>query len=158
MIFDNRLLFRQIQNYAFLRGFTSRSAKSCSRFLSIIILLSVAPVSARSAVHSYMKRISFQYAGSPCVSSARRDTWLRDAATKICVAAGITFEPMRRLMQTENISYYRLANEGIDAQTLQRIRHDRPVTTETLGKLCAIMHCQPGDLIEYLEEENQIKK
>ena len=65
----------------------------------------------------------------------------------------ITFEPMRRLMQTENISYYRLANEGIDAQT-----HDRPVTTETLGKLCAIMHCQPGDLIEYLEEENQIKK
>ena len=57
----------------------------------------------------------------------------------------ITFEPMRRLMQTENISYY-------------RIRHDRPVTTETLGKLCAIMHCQPGDLIEYLEEENQIKK
>ena len=63
----------------------------------------------------------------------------------------ITFEPMRRLMQTENISYYRLANEGIDAQTL-------PVTTETLGKLCAIMHCQPGDLIEYLEEENQIKK
>ena len=24
----------------------------------------------------------------------------------------ITFEPMRRLMQTENISYYRLANEG----------------------------------------------
>ena len=70
----------------------------------------------------------------------------------------ITFEPMHRLMQTENISYYRLANEGIDAQTLQRIRHDRPVTTETLGKLCAIMHCQPGDLIEYLEEENQIKK
>ena len=55
----------------------------------------------------------------------------------------ITFEPMRRLMQTENISYYRLANEGIDAQTLQRIRHDRPITTETLGKLCAIMHCQP---------------
>lgn len=70
----------------------------------------------------------------------------------------ITFEPMRRLMQTENISYYRLANEVIDAQTLQRIRHDRPITTETLGKLCAIMHCQPGDLIEYLEEENQIKK
>ena len=50
----------------------------------------------------------------------------------------ITVEPMRRLMQTENISYYRLANEGIDAQTLQRIRHDRPITTETLGKLCAI--------------------
>lgn len=56
-------------------------------------------------------------------------------------------------MEQKNISFYRLANEGIDAQTLQRIRHDRPVTTETLGKLCEIMDCQPGDLIEYLKEE-----
>ena len=56
-------------------------------------------------------------------------------------------------MEQKNISFYRLANEGIDAQALQRIRHDRPVTTETLGKLCEIMDCQPGDLIEYLKEE-----
>lgn len=55
-------------------------------------------------------------------------------------------------MEKHCISFYRLANEGIDAQTLQRIRHDRPITTETLGRLCAIMHCQPGDLIEYIEE------
>lgn len=65
----------------------------------------------------------------------------------------ISFRPMRKLMEQKNISFYRLANEGIDAQTLQRIRHDRPVTTETLGKLCEIMDCQPGDLIEYLKEE-----
>ncbi|WP_158557760.1 helix-turn-helix domain-containing protein [Ruthenibacterium lactatiformans] len=54
-------------------------------------------------------------------------------------------------MEQKKISFYRLANEGIDAQTLQRIRHDKPVTTETLGKLCEIMECQPGELIEYLK-------
>ena len=70
----------------------------------------------------------------------------------------ITFEPMRRLMQTENISYYRLANEGIDAQTLQRIRHDRPITPETLGQPCAILPCQPGPPTEHIAEEHQIKK
>jgi putative transcriptional regulator len=59
---------------------------------------------------------------------------------------------MRQYMEQHQISFYRLANEGIDAQTLQRLRHDRPVTTETLGKLCRIMNCQPGDLIEYLPE------
>lgn len=64
----------------------------------------------------------------------------------------ISFRPMRQYMEKHCISFYRLANEGIDAQTLQRIRHDRPITTETLGRLCAIMHCQPGDLIEYIEE------
>lgn len=54
-------------------------------------------------------------------------------------------------MESHKISYYHLANEGIDPQTLQRIRHDRPVTTDTLGKLCSIMHCQPGDLIAWEE-------
>ena len=55
-------------------------------------------------------------------------------------------------MEQHHISFYRLANEGIDAQTLQRICHNRPVTTETLGKLCAIMGCQPGDLIDYQKD------
>lgn len=65
----------------------------------------------------------------------------------------VSFGPMRQYMARYHISYYRLANEGIDAQTLHRIRHDRPVTTETLGKLCDILKCQPGDLIEYIKEE-----
>ena len=65
----------------------------------------------------------------------------------------ISFRPMREYMQNNHISYYRLGNEGIDAQTLQRIRHDQPITTTTLGMLCKIMHCQPGDLIEYVDED-----
>lgn len=62
---------------------------------------------------------------------------------------------MRRYMQEHQISYYYLANEGIESQTLQRIRHDRPVTTTTLGKLCRIMHCTPADLICYQESEDE---
>ncbi|MCC8122329.1 MAG: helix-turn-helix transcriptional regulator [Oscillospiraceae bacterium] len=58
---------------------------------------------------------------------------------------------MRQFMKDHNISYYALANHGIDAQTLQRIRHDKPVSTETLEKLCRIMKCQPCDLLIYIE-------
>ena len=65
----------------------------------------------------------------------------------------ISFRPMRQYMTEHNISYYRLANEGIDAQTLQRIRYDKPISTETLEKLCRILNCQPGDLIEYTDNE-----
>ena len=64
----------------------------------------------------------------------------------------ISFRPMRKYMERHHIFYYRLGNEGIDAQTLQRIRHDQPVTTTTLDSLCRIMDCQPGDLIEYVKE------
>ena len=65
----------------------------------------------------------------------------------------ISFAPMREFMKKNGISYYYLANQGIESGTLQRIRHDQNVTTDTLGKLCCIMHCTPADLICYLEDE-----
>ena len=66
----------------------------------------------------------------------------------------MTFEPMRAYMKEHGISYYHLANQGIDPATLHRIRHNRSVTTETRGRLCQIMGCQPADLIAYLPETN----
>ena len=67
-------------------------------------------------------------------------------------AMAISFAPMREYMKTHNVSYYFLANQGIDSATLHRIRHDLNITTETLGKLCKIMNCQPADLIMYLDD------
>lgn len=61
----------------------------------------------------------------------------------------ITFQPMREYMEKNRISYYFLANQGVDPQTLQRIRHDKPITTDTLGRLCAILNCRPEQLITY---------
>lgn len=61
-------------------------------------------------------------------------------------------------MEKNHTSFYRLANSGIDAQTLQRIRHNKPVTTDTLGRLCFIMNCQPSDLIEYDRDDNDAPK
>ena len=65
----------------------------------------------------------------------------------------ISFAPMRQYMKKHKISYYYLANQGLEAPTLHRIRHDQPITTETLGKICKIMKCQPADLIEYIEND-----
>ncbi len=70
-------------------------------------------------------------------------------------AMAISFAPMRKYMKENNISYYYLANEGVESATLHRIRHDRNITTDTLGKICEIMKCQPADLICYLEEEHK---
>jgi len=67
----------------------------------------------------------------------------------------ISFEPMRNYMKKHNVSYYFLANEGIESKTLQRIRHDRSITITTLAKICKILNCQPGQLIEYIEEPKE---
>ena len=62
----------------------------------------------------------------------------------------ISFEPMRTYMKNNHISYYYLSNQGIDPQTLQRIRHDKAITTDTLAELCSILNCSPGQLIEFV--------
>jgi putative transcriptional regulator len=51
-------------------------------------------------------------------------------------------------------SSYRLRKEGIlPESTLTRIRQGTPLNTETINVICQLCHCQPGDLLEYVEEE-----
>jgi putative transcriptional regulator len=69
------------------------------------------------------------------------------------VYLAISFAPMRQYMKDHKISYYYLGNQGIESPTLHRIRHDEPITTETLDKLCKIMKCQPADLLEYRDDD-----
>lgn len=40
---------------------------------------------------------------------------------------------------------------------LQQMRSDKLVTQDTLDKLCAILECQPGFLLEYVPDENSNK-
>ena len=35
---------------------------------------------------------------------------------------------------------------------LQKLRHEQMVSWNTLETLCRLLKCQPGDLIEYVEE------
>lgn len=70
----------------------------------------------------------------------------------------ISYEPMRKYMKEHKISYYFLAEQGIESPTLHRIRHDKPITTKTLGKICRILKCQPGELIEYIEDKEDENK
>lgn len=47
------------------------------------------------------------------------------------------------------------ADQGIDAGTLQRLRHDGVVTTKTLANLCRIMHGTPAERICHAEEREE---
>lgn len=41
----------------------------------------------------------------------------------------------------------------IPESTMQKLRTNGAVTTETLDKLCELLRCQPGDLLEYVPEK-----
>lgn len=40
----------------------------------------------------------------------------------------------------------------LSESTLQKFREGKPVSWENLETLCALLSCQPGDIIEYKEE------
>ena len=46
----------------------------------------------------------------------------------------------------------------ISNQTSQNIRAGKPITTDTLNKICAMLKCQPGDILEFVPtDEEKIK-
>ena len=61
------------------------------------------------------------------------------------------------LQSLKNVGYssYRLRREKIFGEsTLQKIRTGSTnLSLESLGQICALLHCQPGDLIESIEDE-----
>ena len=47
-------------------------------------------------------------------------------------------------------SAYKLAKEHkISPSTLDRIRKGWSVSTDTIGTICELCHCQPGDIMRY---------
>ena len=39
--------------------------------------------------------------------------------------------------------------------TMHRLRNDKDVTTETIGKICKALNCQVEDIIDFIEIEKQ---
>ena len=51
-------------------------------------------------------------------------------------------------------STYKIRQENIISQSaLTAIKNGKSVTTETISKLCKALDCQPGDIMEYVEDK-----
>lgn len=47
----------------------------------------------------------------------------------------------------------RLRNDKIIGEaTMQRLRHKQSVSYEVLGKICELLQCQVGDILEYIPD------
>lgn len=40
--------------------------------------------------------------------------------------------------------------------TIQKFRNGEMVSTDTITTLCNLLHCQPGDILEYVPDEDDI--
>ncbi len=66
----------------------------------------------------------------------------------------ISYQPFYETLRERNLSTYRLINEyGVSRSLLDRLRHNRPISTRTLDDLCRILHCDVQDILCYQKEE-----
>ena len=57
-------------------------------------------------------------------------------------------------LKEKGYSSYRLRKEKLIGQRdMQQIREGCPVSWAVIGRLCALLECQPGDILEYVPEE-----
>lgn len=58
-----------------------------------------------------------------------------------------------QLLKDKGFSSYKIRQEKLFSQTtIQQIREGKVVCIKSIEKLCEILNCQPGDLIEYKKE------
>lgn len=65
----------------------------------------------------------------------------------------ISYEPFYKTMKEKGITSYRLIKEhGVSRSLLDRLKHDRPISTVTLNDLCRILQCRVEDILVYTED------
>ncbi len=73
----------------------------------------------------------------------------------------ITFEPLRKMMEEQNISTYYLrvkcGNDSLGNKTIERLMNDESVSTNTINSLCNIFNCSINDIMDFTPE-NTVKQ
>lgn len=65
----------------------------------------------------------------------------------------ISYAPLYETLKKKNISTYKLIKEyNISRGLLDRLRHNKPISTVTLNDLCSILDCKVEDILVFVKD------
>ena len=65
----------------------------------------------------------------------------------------ITYEPLYKTMKEKGVSTYKLIKDfGISRSLLDRLKHNKPISTVTLNDLCNILNCRVEDIVLFIKD------
>ena len=65
----------------------------------------------------------------------------------------ISYAPLYETLKKKNISTYKLIKEySISRGLLDRLRHNKPISTVTLNDLCTIIDCKVEDILVFVKD------
>ncbi len=66
----------------------------------------------------------------------------------------ISYEPFYRTLKEKKLSTYRLiVDHGISRSLLDRLKHNKPISTVTINDLCTFLDCRVEDILVYTKEK-----
>ncbi len=65
----------------------------------------------------------------------------------------ISYEPFYKTLKEKNMTTYKLITHyNISRSLIDRLKHNKPITTVTLNDLCKILDCRVDDIIMYIKD------
>ncbi|MBR5518499.1 MAG: helix-turn-helix transcriptional regulator [Clostridia bacterium] len=66
----------------------------------------------------------------------------------------ISYEPFYETLKRKNISTYKLITQyGLSRSLIDRLKHNKPISTVTLNDLCTILECKVEDVLLFTEDK-----
>lgn len=72
----------------------------------------------------------------------------------------INFNKLQKIMDEKNVKKFDLRKAGFNPNIIDKVLSgnldkSKRVDTETIDRLCEFFECQPGDIMEYVDEKDQ---
>lgn len=65
----------------------------------------------------------------------------------------ISFAPLGNLLESQHLKWFYLREQGISPGILNKLRHGKGhIDTRTIERICSILDCQPGEIMEYIPD------
>lgn len=66
----------------------------------------------------------------------------------------ISYEPFFSTIKGKEMTAYRLIKDyNISSSLIDRLKHNKPISTVTLNDLCKILDCRVEDIMVYIKDE-----
>ena len=65
----------------------------------------------------------------------------------------ISYKKLFALMEAKGVKKFDLRKQGVHSVVIEKLKSDKNVDVSTIAKLCALLDCQPGDIMEYVLDD-----
>ena len=66
----------------------------------------------------------------------------------------ISYKPFYETLKKKNITTYKLINTfGVSRSLIDRLKHNKPISTVTINDLCTFLDCKVDEILEFIPDD-----